>query len=166
MTYEMYRYIFFGGAILSVIMLVVSAILFFKLNIRTVIGDLNGSNARKAIENIRSGNVSAVDVKRGTYEREKVTAKISSSEEMKNNQFNSVDGDIGTEKLGPRHLNHSGGSNETTVLVDNAATSCETTVLSERVPSEGTTVLSAQIQNTEFVVEYEIVYIHTDEVIV
>ena len=36
----------------------------------------------------------------------------------------------------------------------------------ERVPSEGTTVLNAQIQNTEFVVEYEIVYIHTDEVIV
>ena len=56
MTYDIYRYIFYGGAILAIIMFVVSAILFVYLRIPNVIGDLSGANARKAIERIRSQN--------------------------------------------------------------------------------------------------------------
>ena len=54
MTYEIYRYIFLGGAILTGIMFVVSVLVFFFLNIPNVIGDLTGANARKAIEHIRN----------------------------------------------------------------------------------------------------------------
>ena len=58
MTYEIYRYIFLGGAILAGIMFAVSVLVFFLLKIPTVIGDLTGANARKAIENIRNQNES------------------------------------------------------------------------------------------------------------
>ena len=61
MTYEIYRYIFLGGAILAGIMFAVSVLVFFLLKIPTVIGDLTGANARKAIENIRNQNESTGD---------------------------------------------------------------------------------------------------------
>ena len=61
MTYEIYRYIFFGGAALAGIMLIVAVLLFIFLHIPTVIGDLTGSNARKAIEEIRNQNASSGD---------------------------------------------------------------------------------------------------------
>ena len=56
MTYEIYRYIFYGGLILSGLMLAVTVVLFFVLRIPNVIGDLTGANARKAIESIRNQN--------------------------------------------------------------------------------------------------------------
>ena len=56
MRYEIYRYIFFGGAILAVIMLVVSVLAFFLLRIPNVISDLSGSKARKTIKMLRNRN--------------------------------------------------------------------------------------------------------------
>ena len=47
MTYELYRYIFIGGAVLAGIMLVASVLIFFLLKIPHVLGDLTGRNARK-----------------------------------------------------------------------------------------------------------------------
>lgn len=83
MTYEIYNYIFIGAAIASGILLVVSIVLFFLLDIPKVIGDLTGSNAKKGIENIRKQNEatgdksyksSSVNLKRG-----RITDKISNS---------------------------------------------------------------------------------------
>ena len=56
MTYEMYRYVFLGGAIASGLMFAVSIVLFFTLKIPKVISDLTGRTARKAIEDIRLQN--------------------------------------------------------------------------------------------------------------
>ena len=61
MTYEIYNYIFIGAAIASGILLVVSIVLFFLLDIPKVIGDLTGRNARKGIESIRKQNEATGD---------------------------------------------------------------------------------------------------------
>lgn len=58
MSYDMYRYIFIGGLALSAVMLITTVILFFLLNIKAAVGDITGSSKRKAIENIRNKNVS------------------------------------------------------------------------------------------------------------
>ena len=60
MTYEIYRYIFIGAAILCGIMAIVSIALFFLLKIPRVIGDLTGSTARKAIEKIKKRQKSEI----------------------------------------------------------------------------------------------------------
>ena len=227
MTYEIYRYIFLGGAILAGIMLAVSVIVFFVLNIPTVIGDLSGANARRAIENIRNQNESTGDkafhTGRFNRERGKLTDKMSLSGRVIQNPSNSLNGAIGTEKLSTKSLDPEAPVKETTVLSEELAVGNETTVLSEELAVENettvlseelavgnettvlseelavgnettvlseelmfgneTTVLSEELMvgnettvlagttlttpilSGEFVVEYEITYIHTDEVI-
>lgn len=170
MTYEIYRYIFLGGAILAGIMLIVSILVFIFLKIPTVIGDLTGANARKAIENIRNQNESTGDKAYRTSavnrERGKLTDKISSSGRLIKDPSHSLHGAMGTEKISTQQLHPEDGSNETTVLTGELAGGSETTVLSSENHENETTVLNAQSFNNEFVIEYEITYIHTDEVIV
>ena len=182
MTYEIYRYIFLGGAILAGIMLVVSVLVFFLLKIPTVIGDLNGSNARKAIENIRSLNESTGDK---TYrsspvnrERGKITDKITPSGHLIKNPSESLHGAMATEKIGTQTLhpieaadetmvlnNGFAGSDETTVLDGGFSAGNETTVLYCEGSSNETTILTSDTLDNVFVIEYEITYIHSDEVI-
>ncbi len=169
MTYEIYRYIFMGGAILAGIMLVVSVLVFILLKIPTVIGDLTGVNARKAIENIRSQNensgnktyqTSAVNRERG-----KLTDKISPSGRLIRTPSGSLHGAMATTKLDTEELLQS--ARETTLLTEKAASiNPETTVLVQEGQANETTVLNEQPVSNEFVIEYEITYIHTDEVIV
>lgn len=175
MTYEIYRYIFLGGAILAGIMLVVSVLVFFLMKIPTVIGDLTGANARKAIENIRNHNESTGDK---TYrssqvnqERGKLTDKISPSGRLIKDPSLSLHGAMGTEKISTQQLHHEEVASETTVLTGELTGGSETTVLTGELTGESenhgneTTVLNAQTFSNEFVIEYEITYIHTDEVI-
>lgn len=178
MTYEIYRYIFIGGAILAGIMLVVSVLVFFLLKIPTVIGDLTGANARKAIENIRNQNESTGDK---TYrssqvnrERGKLTDKITPSGRIIKDASHSLHGAMGTEKISTQQLRPEdianettvlSGSNETTVLSGEFTGGNETTVLSIENPVNETTVLDVHQFSNQFVIEYEITYIHTDEAI-
>ncbi|MBQ3196179.1 MAG: hypothetical protein IJB65_06910 [Clostridia bacterium] len=170
MTYEVYRYIFMGGAILTILMLIVSVFVFFYLKIPKVIGDITGSTARKAIENIRNHNEKTGDktfkTSRINNERGKITDKISASGKLIKQVESAPYGAMATEKLNTQQLVGSdGAANETTVL--SQATASETTVLSETpvMAAAETTVLSQQSAGNEFVVEYEITYIHTDEII-
>ncbi len=161
MTYETYHLIFIISAILCGIMVVVSVLLFIALKIPKVIGDLTGSTARKAIEDIRNQNESTGNK---TYkssmvnkERGKLTDKISQSGNLISNASNSLVGAMSTEKIASQQLT----SEETTVLsVDN-----ETTVLSEDIlfASDETTLLSQFDNVSAFTIEYEITYIHTNE---
>ncbi len=159
MTYEIYRYIFIGGAILAGVMLITSVLLFFILNIPHVVGDLTGRNAKKAIENIRNQNESSDDTLYKTSEvnreRGKITDKIATSSFKKDPSKNLNKSDMVTEKNITQELSY----NETTVL-DVAS---ETTVLND----EGgeTTVLDVPTKSSLFQIEYEITYIHTQEVI-
>ncbi len=172
MTYEIYRYIFFGGAVLSVIMLAVAILLFFLFKIPTVIGDLNGSNARKAIENIRSLNESTGDktyqTSKVNRERGKLTDKISPSGRLEKDPSHSLHGAMATVKITTQELTSEDmQSNETTVLdTEPVVVSSETMVLSDVTYTENeTTDLSQSDTSVGFAVEFEITFIHTDEVI-
>lgn len=174
---QVYQYIFYGGAILAVVMLIVSVLLFFGYNIPSVIGDLTGATARKAIENIRNQNESTGDklYKSSPVNRErgKITDKISPSGNLIKNPSEALGGAMATEKIGTQQLTAEettvlGGAAETTVLGAGAA---ETTVLGGAAE---TTVLNAEVgetsvldapQGTVFAIEYEITLIHTDEII-
>lgn len=198
MTYEVYRFIFYGGAILAAIMLVVVIILFFVLKIPAVIGDLSGATARKAIENIRNQNEttgdrayksSAVNVERG-----KLTDKISPSGSLLKSPSDKLGLGMRTEKISTQRLSIEDGAgettlldmggNETTVLTPEMAGANETTLLTPDMMggSNETTVLTQDMYQTTnvgfgdtselpplpglFVIEEDITFIHTEEVIV
>ena len=185
MTYEIYRYIFIGGAILAGILLLVTVLLFVVLKIPTVIGDLTGATARKAIANIRNQNEISGDK---TYksskvnnERGKLTEKISMSGNLIGRGNGVIAGAMATEKISTQKLESYQPADETSVL---AMDGNETTVLN--MGANETTVLNMMGGETEllsggmfygettvlesvqagiFEVEYEITFIHTDEVI-
>jgi len=158
MTYEVYRYIFYGGAVLAAILLVVSVVLFFVLKIPAVIGDLSGATARKAIENIRNQNENSGEKKHGASvvnkARGRVTDKISPSGNLVRNPSANLGNAFATEKISTQKLVMEESVGETTVL----EMAEETTVLSYA----GETTLLENV----FVIEYEITYVHTQEVIV
>ncbi|MBE6640908.1 MAG: hypothetical protein E7619_04905 [Ruminococcaceae bacterium] len=183
MTYEIYRYIFIGAAILSAIMFAVTVFVFFFLKIPTVIGDLTGANARKAIEEIRNHNertghkthhTSAVNRERG-----KLTEKISQSGRLIKDHSDSLHGAMGTEKIGTDNLAAAGsettllegsettllGGSETTLLSDNSDSDGETTKLSAHEPAPAVEAAPLSDAAAAFTVEYEITYIHTSEFI-
>lgn len=148
MTYEIYRYVFIGAAVLCGIMAVVTILLFFFMKIPRVIGDLSGRTARKAIEEIRQQNESTGDK---TYksspvnrERGKLTDRISPTGSLYPVETDSLAGAMATEKIGTQQLDY--------------------TDLLDSVGGEETTVLSEVTENN-FVIEYEITFIHTEEVI-
>lgn len=184
MTYEICRYIFFGGLVACGVFFIIAAILFFAFKIPKVISDLSGRTAKKAIENIRMQNEasgdkayksSAVNLERG-----KITDKISKSGRLiKHPETPFGTGKI-TEKISTQKLDT---ANETTVLSASETTvlsASETTVLS--APAGETDVLMPEMGETAvlsaaqpavpvtqaaqaFAVEHEITYIHTNEVI-
>lgn len=172
MTYDMYRYIFIIGAILAGVMLAVSVLLFFVLKIPVVIGDLNGANARKGIESIRSKAQTSSGG--GTYKARSTSGRKTESFASKRLQRHE-DGSRNTAKIS----SSAPIINETTVLGQTAA---ETTLLEQPTANE-TTVLdassvmpqSAASVPTEpsplsampiaFEIEYDITFIHTDEMI-
>lgn len=176
MTYEICRYIFFSGMILSALSLIATIVLFFLLKIPNVIGDLTGANARKAIESIRNQNEqtgtktyapSAVNRERG-----KITEKMTLSGQLIRHPSAGIGGHhtakISTQELDTEML----PAEETTVLTAGETTVLEeTTVLQE--PAGETTVLDQSfapqaapvVQQAVFAVDFEITYIHTNEVI-
>lgn len=192
MTYEVYRYIFIGAAILSGLMLAAAVALFFVLKIPNVIGDLTGANARKAIADIRNQN-EATGTK--TYkpsavnrERGRVTDKMTPSGRLLRFPSAGMGGGHETTKISTAKLSQEAmeAANQTTVL--DAAD--ETTVLSLAqettvLYTEETTVLQPAAGETMvldagavpvqtvsqpesgffFEIEYEITCIHTREVI-
>lgn len=170
MTYEMYRYIFWGALAACGIFFLITVALFFMLRIPKVIGDLTGRTARKAIDDIRKSNEQSGDK---TYqssavnlERGKLTDKISQSGRLVPRDGTPFGTGFITEKISTQQLDPVG---ETDVL---SATD-ETSILSE--PVGETAVLDSPVGQTElltpvepvqaFTVEYEITYIHTNEVI-
>lgn len=157
MTYEGFRYLFIIAAIVAAVMLIVTVLLFFLFKIPSVIGDLSGATARKAIKEIREQNEktgdkgyspSAYNVQRG-----KVTDKISGSGRINRNASSGFGG-INTSKISTQSLIEQAQASETTVLENMQGDSTtvlnpqsnETTVLNQQ--SNETTVLSPQSSET------------------
>lgn len=184
MTYDVYRYIFIGAALLCGIMFLVSAFLFIFLKIPKIISDLSGATARKAIKNIREQNESTGDkahkVSAFNQARGKLTDKITPSGNIIKSSQEQMYG-INTTKISTEQLSPDKTGVETTVLTADEnttvlyASSPETTVLSGEMSAGETAVLVSPAINNEttvlsgvnsyFNVEYEITFIHTDEVI-
>lgn len=192
MTYEVYRYIFIGAAILSGLFLAAAAALFFVLKIPNVIGDLTGANARKAIADIRNQNEatgtksykpSAVNRERG-----RITDKMTPSGRLLRYPSAGMGGGHETTKISTAKLSKEAmeAANQTTILdaaneTQVLSSAQETTVLyTEETtllqPAAGETVVldagAAPMQNgfhsengIFFEIEYEITCIHTREVI-
>lgn len=163
MTYDIYRYIFYGGAGLAVLCFAVTIVLFFVLRIPEVIGYLTGSTARKAIEKIRH---ESEDGSAGQSEAEEVSRKRNKIGNVINSPVNkgipTDDGAIATSKIGTDRLSSEAKQSYETSLL-NSSDMNETTVLSAKGIGE-TTVIGQQKLN-DFIIEDEIVFIHTDEII-
>lgn len=140
MTVETLQMLSTVAYVLAGVFLLAAIAIFFLLDIRSVIGDVTGATARKAIRDIRaqneaSGNKaykpSPVNAARG-----KLTAKISPSGRLEP-QMAGMGGSPGTEKLSTTELT-AAAEEATTVLTEPAA---ETTVL-QQTEAGATTVLS------------------------
>lgn len=157
MTYDVYRYIFIGAAILCGIMFVVSVLLFILLKIPKVISDLTGATARKAIKSIREQNEASGDkaykVSAFNEARGKLTDKISPSGNVVQQHREQMRG-IDTTKIATQELSAEETANQTAVLdrynetsVLGNASAGETSVLDNTGAGE-TSVLSAPASET------------------
>ena len=162
MTYETYIWLSYICAGLSVVMLIVSIFLFFKLKIFDVIGDLTGSKAKRAIKDINEQNASKTNsrnkVSKTHNERSKITEKITQSGNLERKNTSSGF-QMETEKLDMNNRRKNNiVSNETTVLDMNKND------LTNNSQNE-TTVLTNTSRNdsVNFNIEYEITYTHATE---
>lgn len=171
MTYDIYRYIYIGAAILCGVMLVASILIFILMKIPKIISDLSGATAKKAIKEIREQNERTGDkshqVSHINRNRGKLTDKISPSGNIIQQTQSQMGYGIQTTKIETQQLPVE-NANETTVLTANETTvlttnANETTVLSESTAGE-TSVLDTPAESV-FAIEYEITYIHTQEII-
>ncbi len=172
MSYEIYRYIFIVAAALSAVMAVISVIVFFYLRIPTVLGDLTGLRAKKAIQNIRAQNESGgnkvYSPSKVNLERGKLTDKISPSGRIVKAPSSSLHGAGGTEKITTQRLSKEQFDVDQTTVLDEQTTvlEAETTVLGGAVwRAQETTVLTQATECDDFVIEYEITFIHSNEMI-
>lgn len=149
MSYEIYRYIFIGGAVLAGVMLATAVLLFIILHIPRVVGYLTGTNERKAIEQIRMQNESTEGeyYKTSFSDRQDValTDKISDLESPLRTPMENNSGEMVTTEL----------------------TSSEGTEILEPWRRQGgETMPLGQMQENVFGIEFEITYIHSDEIVV
>lgn len=189
MSYEILQKVSLICAIGSLVMTVVAVVLFFLLDIRSVIGFFTGRTRRKGIDEIRKA------AQEGTLDHRSVTQSAGGQTDKKRRkktepkasrnavpQKVAVKEDRGenviTDRLPNRAAAYSDGSEQTTLLGAQTAQSVMqpnadnlTTVLTENFVPE-TTVLTAQtpVQAAVFVqqpfeIEFDITYIHSDEVI-
>lgn len=161
MTYETYRMLFMMGAIAAAVMLTLSVMLFFLLHIPAVIGYITGRTARKAVESMQSetgkgmtsGNIRRRAVS-SRAEQVKTTAEIHRYANLPGNTIKD------TTDLTPRSELYAddvedGGISDTSDLA-----------AFERARILDTTDLSEYEDATDsFHIEYEITYIHTNEII-
>ena len=183
MTYEMLRTVFIAGAVLSVLMLLISVFLFLFLNVPMIIGELTGTNARKGIAQIRDKAGQSI----GNHQTGKLARGVKDSL-AKHQSFagNGAEKDI-TEKIITEELHQTGTENETALLgnmqqngtsllgnMQQAETSLlenmqrDGTSLFENVQQGSDTLSAADAAygksiDSDFEIEYEITYIHTDE---
>ncbi len=167
MDYESYMNLCYAAAAVSVFFVIVSTILFFKLKILSVVGDLSGVTARKAIENIRNQNAATKNKAHKSslvnQERGKVTDRITPSGKLLSSESGGVYVNVGTEKIM--------GSEETTVLKTNSAKDSTTLMPSHTnelpfdtdnfLQPEETTVLETVGSFVE--IEEKITFIHSNE---
>ncbi len=165
MNAEIYKVISTVGFILAAIMLILSIILFLKLNIPKVIGDITGKTAKKAIQRIHEQNEQSGDKAYKSspmnIARGKISDKITNSGNLIAKDNRPIVVNVGKEKISTQELKD---QNQTTVLCSD---SDETTVLDITESLDGKANVNNHNQeiNQQANLEQDITFIHTDEVI-
>ncbi len=157
MSYEFYNSAFIVALVLSVIMLIVTVLLFFLLNIRTAIGDITGLGKRKAVENMQNKG-------KATKNDNRLANKDNSAGKAES----ITQGSVKTSKISPQDRYDTLEASETSLLAEQPG--FETTVLNSEETGVGASVEAVE-QNeqwtgyADFYVEYDITYVHSNEVI-
>lgn len=168
MSIELLQTLSLASYVLGGVMLLAAIAIFILLDIKKVVGDITGSTARKAIEDIRHQNESsdnkAYKPEHTHNERGKLTDKMTSSGRLISNAME-VSGSPSTEKFDTEKLTSQAG--ETTVLSTtldySVQSSGETTVLSQE--SNFTATAPSAQTNTDFTVDVEMSFIGSSEFI-
>ena len=152
MTYESYRYIFIGGLVLSALMLILSVVLFFTMNIRKLIGEYNGTTKRKAIEKIRKKSSGEIAFTGQTAAPKAPVVEKPRTDGLK--------GSSETAKIKPQDRYDSMEASETTTLSEYTAHN----TVNESQHSVGYETYNNTYYD-DFIVETDITFVHSNEVI-
>lgn len=168
MSYEMLQNIYITAGVASLVMAVVSAALFFLLRIPDVYGYLTGKTRKKGIAEIREqggsgGRQKPAAKKPGKKPAAKKAAKAEAAPYGKRITAEMPPAPVAAatvplEQGNPTTVLES-AANLTTVLPENA--SVATTLLPENM----TAAYQPEVTAQPFEIEFEITYIHTNEVI-
>lgn len=171
--YDTFRYIFIGGLVLSLVCLAASVFIFFFLDIRDAIGDITGSNKRKAVE-------MANDTKKAKQQKKKTKAKKGEKTSNTSNQLT-------TRMSIQERYDAMEGAGQTSVLESDSQTApltaqtLYTTPPPAAQPKPAAPVQPAQpaakpqspnayrpvaMRDPDFVIETDITFVHSSEVIV
>lgn len=164
--YDTYRYIFIGGLVLSLVFLAATVFVFFFLNIKDAIGDITGSNKRRAMERAKEGKpqktpkTASKPVATGG-EASQMTSRMSIQD-----RYDAMEDSQHTTTLNLDKKNR----------VKKAAKTAQSAPIQARAPeSKPTQTEKKQSQNfykpivisdPDFVLEADITYVHSSEVIV
>lgn len=149
-------------------MFILSVILFIRLNIAKVIGDLTGNSARKAIKNINEQSARAINkrnvAKPVYFENKGVHAKnYSSQSPITQNSKTGIDKNKG--KVIAKNISD---QNETILLVDdninNISYDGNISDITESLEGMGNLYANNQGVN-EYELELDITYLHTNDII-
>ena len=149
MNYETYRIIFIAAAAASGLMLLTAVVLFFVLKIPSVIGELTGRTARKAIEGIRNQTEQGGAQERGRKlsASGRLQGKVTKKLETENPKGKDAKS---TQKLAEEPKKHGKGrasAPETTLLApETTILAPETTILTPE--SNETTILAPSAGET------------------
>ena len=164
MSIELLQNLSLASYVLAGIFLMVSIILFFRLDVVKLIGDFTGANERKAIESMRMQNENpdngSYKSMRSSASGGRLTDKISPSGRLLHNTGGFMSS-AETEKFSTVELMPT--ANETTVLSQSAN---ETTVLTPEMNE--TTVLSPNmmaLSGEAFIMEIEMCFLGSAELI-
>ncbi|MBR3816649.1 MAG: hypothetical protein IKJ27_07980 [Clostridia bacterium] len=170
MTYELYRYIFIGGLALSVLMLVLAVVMFFTMDIRRLVGEYNGTTKRKAIEKIRkkssgeattSGDISKYAPVKAAPSKSKPApskSKAASKKSKPAEDYASAE----TSKIRPQDRYDSFAAPETTALSDYDT---QQNGYAVQAQYEAQQIQYPYVYRDDFIIETDITYIHSAEVI-
>jgi len=161
MTYEIYRYIFSGSAILSGLMLVLAFTLYFKLKIPKTISDLSGKTRRKALREKQKPSTDDEESLSVIAARVTPSGRLTSE---KNQPVSKATRPL-TDEIAKQSLRTADivPDEELSLFIKETAVFYENNVNR----TEAAPVLSGQLSEnlSVFEVEYDITFVHTGEII-
>lgn len=142
--YDTYRYIFIGGLVLSIVFFGLTVFLFFFLKIKDAFGDMTGSSRRKAISG--KGKKTGSDKQKSKITREtssQLTSRMSIQE-----RYDAME-----------------GKGETAVLKNKKSGAVSAAPPAQMRAQPANAYKPVKINDPDFVIEADITYVHSHEVI-